>query len=87
MFWQIATAVILGALPLAEATACETVTAQQLADALNKAPGLQGGLQSCAMAAMGMIESGGGNTCAHNDCCVGILQLNVSSGGLNADPG
>jgi hypothetical protein len=35
------------------------------------------------MAAMGMIESGGGNTCAHNDCCVGVLQLNVSRGGLN----
>jgi hypothetical protein len=70
-------------LSVAHATGCETVTAQQLADALSKAPGLQSGLQSCAMAAMGMIESGGGNTCAHNDCCVGVLQLNVSRGGLN----
>ena len=62
------------------ATACETVTAQQVADALNNAPGLESGLKSCSMAAMAMIESGG-NTCAHNSCCVGILQLNVSRGG------
>jgi hypothetical protein len=80
---RIVIAAFAAALTVADATACETVTAQQLADALSKAPGLQSGLQSCAMAAMGMIESGGGNTCAHNDCCVGILQLNVSSGGLN----
>jgi len=64
------------------ATACETVTAQQVADALNNAPGLESGLKSCSMAAMALIESGG-NTCAHNSCCVGILQLNVSSGGAN----
>ena len=64
------------------ATACETVTAQQVADALNNARGLESGLKSCSMAAMALIESGG-NTCAHNSCCVGILQLNVSSGGAN----
>lgn len=79
---SVAMAVVV-VLSVAHATGCETVTAQQLADALSKAPGLQSGLQSCAMAAMGMIESGGGNTCAHNDCCVGVLQLNVSRGGLN----
>jgi hypothetical protein len=83
MFRRIVAAGLLAAVGIADATACETVTAQQLADALSKAPGLQSGLQSCAMAAMGMIESGGGDTCAHNDCCVGILQLNVSRGGLD----
>jgi hypothetical protein len=41
------------------AFACETVTAQQVADALNNAQGLQSGLKSCSMAAMAMIESGG----------------------------
>jgi hypothetical protein len=66
--------------------ACETMTAQQVVDALNNAPGLQSGLKSCAMAAMAMIESGGGNTCAHNDCCVGILQLNVGPLGTNYTP-
>jgi hypothetical protein len=65
--------------------ACETVTPQQLADALSNAPGLQSGLKSCSMAAMGMIESGGGNTCAHNGCCEGILQLNTGPSGLNWD--
>jgi hypothetical protein len=33
------------------------------------------------MAAMAMKESGGGNTCAANSCCVGILQLNIGQGG------
>jgi hypothetical protein len=66
-------------------TGCEVVTAQRLADALNSAPGLQEGLKSCSMAAMGMIESGGGNTCAHNGCCEGILQLNTGPSGLNWD--
>ena len=79
---SVAMAVVV-VLSVAHATGCETVTAQQLADAFSKAPGLQSGLQSCAMAAMGMIKSGGGNTFAHNDCCVGVLQLNVSRGGLN----
>ena len=37
MFRQIATAAFAAALTLADATACETVTAQQLADALSKA--------------------------------------------------
>ncbi|SDR63433.1 hypothetical protein SAMN05519103_08608 [Rhizobiales bacterium GAS113] len=60
------------------APACENVTPQQVADALAKAPGLNSGLQSCSMAAMAMKESGGGNTCAANSCCVGILQLNLS---------
>ena len=32
-----------------------------------------------------MIESGGGNTCAHNGCCEGILQLNTGPSGLNWD--
>ena len=41
------------------AFACETVTAQQVADALNNAQGLQSGLKSCSMAAMAMIEFGG----------------------------
>lgn len=40
------------------AFACETVTAQQVADALNNAQGLQSGLKSCSMAAMAMIELG-----------------------------
>ncbi|SDR63319.1 hypothetical protein SAMN05519103_08487 [Rhizobiales bacterium GAS113] len=62
------------------ALACETVTPQQVADALSRAPGLNPGLQSCAMAAMAMKESGGGNTCAANSCCVGILQLNIGQG-------
>lgn len=65
---------------------CETVTPQQVADALANAPGLNSGLQSCAMAAMAMKESGGGKTCAQNSCCVGILQLNVSSSGVNMTP-
>ncbi len=30
------------------ATACETGTAQQVADALNNAPGLESGLKSCS---------------------------------------
>jgi hypothetical protein len=37
MFRHIITIAILGALAVANATACETVTAQQLADALSKA--------------------------------------------------
>jgi hypothetical protein len=68
------------------AFACETVTAQQVADALNSAQGLQSGLKSCSMAAMAMIESGG-NTCAHNACCVGILQLNLGPTGLGWSQG
>ena len=68
------------------AFACETVTAQQVADALNNAQGLQSGLKSCSMAAMAMIESGG-NTCAHNACCVGILQLNLGPTGLGWSQG
>ena len=67
------------------AFACETVTAQQVADALNNAQGLQSGLKSCSMAAMAMIESGG-NTCAHNACCVGILQLNLGPTGAGMEP-
>ena len=63
--------------------ACETVTPQQVADALLRATGLNPGLQSCAMAAMAMKESGGGNTCAGNSCCVGVLQLNVGPTGTN----
>ncbi len=65
------------------ALACQTVTPQQVANALANAPGLNPGLQSCAMAAMAMKESGGGNTCAQNSCCVGILQLNVGPSGLD----
>ena len=34
---------------------------------------------------MAMIESGG-NTCAHNSCCVGILQLNVGPTELGWQP-
>ena len=68
------------------AVACEAVTAQQVADALNNAQGLQSGLKSCSMAAMAMIESGG-NTCAHNACCVGILQLNLGPTGLGWSQG
>ena len=63
--------------------ACETATPQQIADALSRAPGLNSGLRSCAMAAMTMNESGGGNTCAQNNCCIGIIQINGSSNGLN----
>ena len=55
---SVAMAVVV-VLSVAHATGCETVTAQQLADALSKAPGLQSGLQSCAMAAMGMISPAG----------------------------
>jgi hypothetical protein len=68
------------------AFACETVTAQEVADALNNAQGLQSGVKSCSMAAMAMIESGG-NTCAHNACCVGILQLNLGPTGLGWSQG
>ena len=67
------------------AFACETVTAQQVADALNNAQGLQSGLKSCSMAAMAMIELGG-NTCAHNACCVGILQLNLGPDWARMEP-
>jgi len=78
---------ILASLALAGAPgfseACETATPQQIANALRDAPGLNSGLQSCATAAMAMNESGGGNTCAQNSCCVGILQLNVGPSGLN----
>ena len=39
------------------------------------------------MAAMAMKESGGGDTCANNSCCVGILQLNFGSSGVLDVPG
>jgi len=68
------------------AFACQTVTPQQIENALQNAPGINPGLQSCAMAAMAMKESGGGNTCAANSCCVGILQLNVGSSGVDMTP-
>lgn len=61
------------------------VTPQQIADALQNSPNLSPSLKSCSMAAMLMKESGGGNTCAQNSCCVGIGQLNVNTsvGGLD----
>jgi len=40
------------------AFACQTVTPQQIENALQNAPGINPGLQSCAMAAMAMKESG-----------------------------
>ena len=60
------------------AIACQIVTPQQIANALQNSPTLSSSLKSCAMAAMAMGESGGGHTCANNNCCEGILQLNMS---------
>ena len=65
---------------------CTHATPQQIANALQNAPNLKPQLKSCAMAAMAMGESSGGNTCASNSCCVGILQLNVGPKGLNYTP-
>ena len=81
----VATVLAAGALACAPAAsiACEHATPQQIADALAASPTLNSGLKSCAMAAMAMNESGGGNTCAQNNCCIGVLQVNASSGGLN----
>ena len=82
MTTAILASLVLAAAPLI-AEGCETATPQQIANALGQAPGLNSGLQSCAMAAMAMNESGGGNTCAQNNCCIGVLQLNVGPSGLN----
>lgn len=65
------------------ASACQTATPQQIENALQNAPGLNSGLNTCAMAAMAMKESGGGHTCAHNFCCDGILQVNHGPTGID----